>query len=254
MGFACGAADYINKPIRAPIVRIRVKTHLALYDQNRALERLVQDRTAELNETHLEVLHRLGSAGEYRDNETGLHVARVCHYARIIAQAYGLPESEAELLFNAAALHDAGKIGIPDSILFKSGKLTKDEWEIIRSHCEIGHKIIGNHQNSLLKTAGTIALTHHERWDGTGYPQGLKESDIPLFGRIVALADVFDALTSERPYKKAWSMAEAVEEIVRCSEGHFDPKIVESFQRKIPELRAVHQQFADEVCSILGEK
>ena len=247
MGFACGAADYINKPIRAPIVRIRVKTHLALHDQNRALERLVQERTAELNETHLEVLHRLGSAGEYRDNDTGLHVARVCYYSRIIAQEYGLPTSEAELLYNAAALHDAGKIGIPDSILFKSGKLDKDEWEVVRSHCEIGHKIIGNHQNSLLKAAGTIAMTHHERWDGTGYPRGLKENDIPLFGRIVAVADVFDALTSERPYKKAWSVPEAVEEIVRCSEEHFDPKIVESFKRRIPELIAVQQQFADEV-------
>jgi putative two-component system response regulator len=246
-GFACGAADYINKPIRAPIVRLRVKTHLALYDQKRALERLVQERTAELSETYLEVLHRLGSAGEYRDNETGLHVARVCHYARIIAQAYGLPESEAELLFNAAALHDTGKIGIPDGILFKSDKLDKEEWEIIRSHSEIGHKIIGNHENRLLKSAGTIALTHHERWDGTGYPQGLKGADIPLFGRIVAVADVFDALTSKRPYKKAWTMAEASEEIIRCSEAHFDPKIVESFKRKIPELREVQLQYADEV-------
>jgi len=247
MGFACGAADYINKPIRAAIVRLRVKTHLALYDQKRALERLVQERTAEVSEAHLELLHRLGSAGEYRDVDTGLHVARVCHYARIIAQAYGLPEIEAELLFNAAALHDAGKIGIPDGILFKPGKLAKDEWEVIQSHCEIGHKIIGNHENSLLKTAAAIALTHHERWDGTGYPQGLKEDDIPLFGRIVAIADVFDALTSDRPYKKAWSMDDAVEEIVLCSEAHFDPKIVESFKRKIPELMAVKQQFADEV-------
>ncbi len=247
MGFACGAADYINKPIRAPIVRLRVKTHLALYDQKRTLERLVQERTAEVSEAHLELLHRLGSAGEYRDIDTGLHVARVCHYARIIAEAYGLPENEAELLFNAAALHDAGKIGIPDGILFKPGKLSKDEWEVIQSHCEIGHKIIGNHQNSLLKTAANIALTHHERWDGTGYPQGLKETDIPLFGRIVAIADVFDALTSDRPYKKAWSMDDAVEEIVLCSEVHFDPQIVESFKRKIPELMAIKQQFADEV-------
>jgi len=249
MGFACGAADYINKPIRAPIVRLRVKTHLALYDQKRALERLVQERTAEVSEAHLELLHRLGSAGEYRDIDTGLHVARVCHYARIIAQAYGLPENEAELLFNAAALHDAGKIGIPDGILFKPGKLSKDEWEVIQSHCEIGHKIIGNHQNSLLNTAANIALTHHERWDGTGYPQGLKETDIPLFGRIVAIADVFDALTSDRPYKKAWSMNDAVEEIVLCSEVHFDPQIVKAFKRRIPELIAIKQQFADNVSS-----
>jgi PAS domain S-box-containing protein len=247
-GFACGAVDYITKPIQAPIVRARVRAHLALYEQNRTLEHLVQERTAELNETHLEVLHRLGSAGEYRDNETALHVARVCHYSRIIARAFGLPESSAELLYNAAALHDAGKIGIPDSILFKPDKLDDDEWNIIRSHCEIGHKIIGDHKSSLLKTAGTIALTHHERWDGNGYPQRLIKSDIPIEGRIVAVADVFDALTSQRPYKDAWSVDEAAGEIMQCREKHFDPQIVDSFLHKIPELTLVKQQFADVVC------
>ncbi|MDD5285210.1 MAG: two-component system response regulator [Desulfuromonadaceae bacterium] len=245
MGFACGAVDYITKPIRAPIVQARVKTHLALFDQNRALERLVQERTAELNETRLEILHRLGCAGEYRDNDTGQHVVRVCHYSRIIAKASGLPESEAELLYNAATLHDTGKIGIPDSILFKPGKLDEEEWNIIRSHCEIGHKIIGNKQNSLLKTAATVAMTHHERWDGSGYPQGLKGADIPLWGRIVAVADVFDALTSERPYKRAWNVTEAVEEIERCREQHFDPHIVDSFMRIIPEITYIKEQFSD---------
>ena len=246
-GFDCGAVDYITKPIRAAIVRVRVKTQLAIHTQKRALWEMVKERTAALNAVHLEVLHRLGSAGEFRDNETGLHVSRVCRYSLLIAQAYGLPENEEELLFNAAALHDAGKIGIPDRILLKSGKLDRDEFEIMQTHCEIGHKIIGNHENSLLKTAATIALTHHERWDGTGYPQGLKGTDIPLFGRIVAVADVFDALTCKRPYKEAWTMAEAVEEIVRCSEAHFDPQIVESFKRRIPELREVQLQFADDV-------
>jgi len=245
MGFSCGAVDYITKPIRIPIVRSRVKTHLALYDQNRALEHLVQERTAELNESRLEILHRLGSAGEYRDNETGLHITRVCHYSRIIAQSIGLSEGEAELLYDAAALHDTGKIGIPDSILFKPGKLDNDEWNIMRTHSEIGYKIIGSHQNSLLKAAATVALTHHEHWDGFGYPQRLKGSDIPLFGRIVAIADVFDALTSERPYKKAWSVAEAVEEIVRCRESHFDPQLVDAFLLKVPELTVVQQQFID---------
>jgi putative two-component system response regulator len=244
-GFACGAVDYITKPIRSAIVRARVKTHLALYDQNRALEKLVNERTVELNTTRLEVLHRLGSAGEYRDNETGLHVIRVCHYSRIIGKAVGLSESEAELLFNAAALHDVGKIGIPDSILFKPGKLDAQEWEIIRAHCEIGYKIIGPHQNKLLKSAAQVALTHHERWDGTGYPQGLKGNDIPLFGRIVAVVDVFDALTSLRPYKHAWSIAEAVEEITRSREKHFDPQIVDAFLSKLPELTEVQRQLAD---------
>jgi len=245
MGFACGAVDYITKPIRVPIVQARVKTHLALHDQNRALEHLVQERTGELNESSLEILHRLGSAGEYRDNETGHHVVRVCHYSRIIAQAYGLTESDAELLYNAAALHDIGKIGIPDSILFKPGKLDKDEWKVVRSHCEIGFKIIGLNRNRLLKTAATVALTHHERWDGSGYPLGLKMNTIPLFGRIVAVADVFDALTSDRPYKAAWSVNASIEEVVRWSERQFDPQVVEAFLSVIPELIQVQQQFPD---------
>jgi len=158
----------------------------------------------------------------------------------------GLPESEAELLYNAATLHDTGKIGIPDSILFKPGKLDEEEWKVIRTHCEIGRKIIGDHTSSLLKTAASIALTHHERWDGTGYPQNLKGNTIPLFGRIVAIADVFDALTCVRPYKRAWPVAEAVEEIVRYKDKHFDPKIVDVFLRSIPEITAVQQQFVDE--------
>lgn len=245
MGFACGGVDYITKPIQAAIVRARVRTHLALYNQNRALELLVRERTAELNETRLEVLHRLGSAGEYRDNETGQHVVRVSSYSRILALALGLPESEAELIYNAAPLHDTGKIAIPDSILFKPGKLDNEEWVIMRTHSEIGYKIIGNHRSPLLKAAATVALSHHERWDGHGYPQRLKENEIPIFGRIVGLADVFDALTSVRPYKRAWPVAEAVEEIVRCREKHFDPKIVDAFLSKLAELTAVMRECVD---------
>ena len=245
MGFACGAADFITKPIRTLIVRARVKTHLALYDQNRTLERLVQERTAELDETRLEILHSLGSAGEYRDNETGLHVVRVCHFSRIIAKAYGLLENDAELLFNAASLHDTGKIGIPDNILLKPGKLDADEWKVMRTHCEIGFKIIGVHQNHMLSAAATIALSHHERWDGNGYPNQIKAGAIPLFGRIVALVDVFDALTSVRPYKQAWTVDDAIGEIVRCRGAHFDPEVVDAFLSVIPELTAIHLQFAD---------
>jgi putative two-component system response regulator len=242
-GFACGAVDYITKPVRASIVRARVKTHLALYSQNAALEHLVQERTAELSRSHLEILHRLGSAAEYRDNETGQHIVRVCHFSRIIAQGLGLPESEADLLFTAAALHDLGKIGIPDSILFKPGKLNDVEWRIIRTHCEIGYKIIGENQTLLLKTAAIVALTHHEHWDGAGYPQALKGSSIPLFGRIVAVADMFDALISERPYKKPWSLAEAIREISSRRERHFDPKVVDAFLQVIPALSSAHEQF-----------
>lgn len=247
IGFDCGAVDYITKPIRAAIVRARVKTHLAVHNQNRTLERLVEERTAELNETRLEILHRLGSAGEQRDNETGLHVVRVCHFSRIIAKAIGLPDSEANLVFNTAALHDTGKIGIPDSILLKPGKLDENEWKIMQSHCEIGHQIIGADRHNLLETAASIALTHHERWDGTGYPQNLKGNSIPLFGRIVAIVDVFDALTSVRPYKKAWSVEEAVAEIVRCRNQHFDSNIVDAFLTVLPELVKIQQKFIDTV-------
>ena len=246
MGFACGAVDYITKPIRAAIVKSRVRTHLALYDQSRILESLVQQRTSELVSTYFEVLHRLGVAGEFRDSETGLHVSRVCMYSRIIALTLGLSESEVEVLYHAAALHDVGKIGIPDHILLKPGKLDEEEWKIIRSHCDIGQKIIGCHPNNeLLTSAATIAMTHHERWNGSGYPQGLGLMDIPIFGRIVSIADVFDALTSKRPYKKAWPVPDAVREIVCCSGQHFDPQIVDSFLLNITELTSVQQQYAE---------
>ncbi len=247
MGFDCGAVDYIAKPIRAPIVRSRVRTHLALYNQNRTLEHLVRERTAKLDETRLEILNRLGSAGEMRDNETGLHVVRVCHYCQIIARTIGLPENEVGLLFSTAGLHDIGKIGIPDSILLKPGKLDEDEWKIMRTHSEIGHRILGPNPDSLIQSAAIIALTHHERWDGTGYPNGLSGSKIPLFGRIVPVADVFDALTSERPYKKAWPISEAIEEVARCSGHHFDPQIVDAFLNKMHEVTEVCQKFADAV-------
>jgi putative two-component system response regulator len=244
-GFACGAVDYINKPVRAPIVKARVKTHLALFDQNRILEERVRQRTEELVESRNEILRRLGSAGEYRDNDTGLHVTRVCHYSRLIALAYGLPETEAELLFNAAALHDVGKIAIPDSILFKNGRLNAEEWQVVKSHCEIGANIIGEHQSELLTTAATVALTHHERWDGTGYPRGLRGTAIPLFGRIVAVADVFDALTSERPYKIPWSVADAVHTIREDSGAQFDPDVVTAFVRIIRQLTEIKETCSD---------
>jgi putative two-component system response regulator len=245
MGFSCGGVDYITKPIKAPIVQARVKTHLALYDQNVTLDEMVRKRTTELTETRLEILQRLGRAAEYRDNETGMHVVRMSRYARIIALEYGLQKDEADLLFHVAPMHDVGKIGIPDKVLLKPGKLDEDEWRIIRSHCDIGRKIIGQHKSRLLQSAASVAHTHHEKWDGTGYPSGLKGTDIPLFSRIVALVDVFDALTSERPYKKAWPVDDAVTEIRNCSDRHFDPDVVDAFLRRLPEIYLVKEQFAD---------
>jgi putative two-component system response regulator len=245
-GFSCGGVDYITKPISASIVRARVKTHLALYDQNRALEERVQERTAELNESRLEILNRLGRAAEYKDNETGMHVVRMSRFCKIIALEYGLPKEEAELLLHVAPMHDIGKIGIPDRVLLKPGRLDADERAIIETHCDIGRKIIGTHTSNLLKASASVAYTHHEKWDGSGYPEGMPGAEIPLFSRILAVADVFDALTSERPYKKAWTVEEAVTEIKKCSGSHFDPALVEVFLRCLPEIVSVKQQFADD--------
>ena len=228
-GFAVGAVDYIAKPISPSIVRARVKTHLALYDQNRTLEKKVKDRTRELNDTRLEIVRRLGIASEFKDNETGMHVLRMSKYSHLIALESGLPDDEADLIFHASPMHDVGKIGIPDRILLKPGKLDDDEWLTMKTHCKIGYDIIGSHDSDLLKTAAITALTHHEKWDGSGYPRGAKEDDIPLAGRIVAVADIFDALTSERPYKKAWPADTAFDHIKKESGKHFDPAIVDSF-------------------------
>lgn len=245
-GFACGAVDYLSKPVNSSIVRARVKTHLALYDQNRDLEDKVRERTAELNDTRLEIIRRLGRAAEYKDNETGMHVIRMSRYSQLIALEYGFSAGEAELVLHAAPMHDVGKIGIPDLVLLKPAKLNDDEWNIMRTHSYIGYKIIGDHPSELLKAAAVAAYTHHEKWDGSGYPRRLKQEDIPLIGRIVAVADVFDALTSVRPYKDAWPVEEAVAEIRKRSGSHFDPALVEAFSKRIPEMLEVKQQFADD--------
>lgn len=241
-GFELGAVDYITKPVSPSIVKARVKTHLALFDQNRVLEKKVKERTAELHDTRLQIIHCLGAASEYRDEETGTHISRMSQYSRIIALAAGLPVTEAELLLQAAPMHDVGKIGIPDRILLKPGKLDAEEWEIMKTHTTIGAEIIGSHPSDLLTLAVQVALTHHEKWDGTGYPYGLAGEKIPIHGRIVMLADVFDALTSHRPYKKAWSEAAAIQEINDMSGHHFDPQLVLAFMKALPEILAVKKE------------
>ena len=238
-GFELGAVDYITKPVSPPIVCARVKTQLALLDQNRLLEKRVLERTAEIRETRLQIIHCLSTAAEYRDEETGTHIYRMSQYSRMIALAAGMSSEEADLLLQASPMHDVGKIGIPDRILLKPGKLDAEEWEIMKTHTTIGGKIIGDHPSKLLELAKEVALTHHEKWDGSGYPRGLVGENIPLSGRIVMLADVFDALTSERPYKKAWTEADAITEIGHGSGTHFDPKIVTAFMKTLPEILEV---------------
>jgi putative two-component system response regulator len=244
-GFALGAVDYITKPVSPPIVQARVKTHLALYDQNRELEQKVRERTAELNHTRLEIIKRLGRAGEFRDNETGMHVVRVAHYCRLLGEAVRMNEEDVDLLFNAAPMHDIGKIGIRDNVLLKPGKLDDEEIKIMRQHVPFGAEIIGEHPDGLLSMARQIALTHHEKWDGTGYHRGLKGEQIPQVGRITAIADVFDALTSVRPYKKAWSVEDAVALLQREAGTSFDPELVKLFVGVLPQILAVREKYSD---------
>lgn len=245
-GLDTGAVDYITKPISPPIVKARVRTHLALYDQSRELERMVRQRTLELLTTRQQIIRRLGRAAEFKDNETGNHVLRMSHYARLIALAHGLGEESAGIIFNTAPMHDIGKIGIPDAILLKPGKLDPAEWEVMYRHPVMGAEIIGKHDNELLETARIIALTHHEKWDGSGYPQRLAGEAIPLEGRIVAIADVFDALMSVRPYKAAVSLEAALQYFDEQTGRHFDPTLIAAFKSALPEILRIKEIYADE--------
>ncbi|HET6787024.1 MAG TPA: two-component system response regulator [Aquabacterium sp.] len=246
LGLALGAVDYITKPISPPLVQARVRTHLALYDQSRELERMVAQRTAELVATRQQIIRRLGRAAEYKDHEGGNHVVRMAHVARLIGLEAGLGPASLQLLFQTTAMHDVGKIGIPDHILLKPGPLTPDEWTQVRTHPQIGAEIIGAHENELLSVARTIALSHHERWDGTGYPLGLQGEQIPLFGRIVAIADVFDALMSRRPYKAAYPLAQTLEIMASERGKHFDPTLLDAFFARQHEIVQIMAQYSDE--------
>jgi|SRR5664280_160817 len=245
-GLELGAVDYITKPYTASLVRSRVRTHVALHRHSEHLKELVRQRTAELLETRLEIIRRLGRAAEYRDNETGMHIMRMSHTTRLLALAHGMSDSRAELLFQASPMHDVGKIGIPDSVLLKPGKLTPDEWEIIKKHPRIGAEIIGDHGSELIVMARMIALRHHERWDGTGYPDGLSGLDIPIEARIVALADVFDALLSVRPYKHAWTLDRTLDYINSERGKHFDPDVIDVLLRMLPECLKVRDEYRDD--------
>jgi putative two-component system response regulator len=245
LGFTIGAEDYILKPVSPPIVRARVATHLALYDQRRDLEEEVKKRTEEIEETRLEIIRRLGRAAEYRDNETGMHVIRMSHYCRLLAQALQLRDEEADLILHATPMHDVGKIGIPDRILLKPGPLDDEERKVMMLHCAYGVGIIGKHKSPLLTAASTIAYEHHERWDGKGYPTGLLGQNINVYARVTAIADVFDALTSKRPYKEAWPVEKAVRLIQDQGGSQFDPDMTLLVPEILPAILEIRQRFAD---------
>ena len=232
-GFDVGGVDYLTKPVSPPVVRARVRTHLSLV------------RMEELRETRLQIVQRLGRAAEYKDNETGMHVIRMSHFSQLLALAAGCSPAWAEDLLNAAPMHDVGKIGIPDAVLCKPGPLDADEWATMRRHPEIGAEIIGEYPSGVLQLAREIALAHHEKWDGSGYPRGLAGEAIPLSARIVAIADVFDALTTRRPYKEPWPVQDALDHIAAQAGKHFDPALVALFAPLLPQLLEIRARWAE---------
>lgn len=234
-----GAKDFVNKPFNADEVLLRIRTlletrflYLQIQSQNQMLEAKVRERTRELEAAQIEIIERLARAAEFRDDNTGQHTERVGQMAALLARELGLADSEVSLIRRAAPLHDVGKIGIPDSILLKLGKLTPAEFELVKTHTTIGARILSGSRFALLRMAEEIAFSHHEQWDGRGYA-GLAGDQIPLAGRIVTVADVFDALTQKRPYKAAWPVEEAVAEIERQRGRQFDPNVVDAFLRII---------------------
>jgi putative two-component system response regulator len=235
-----GAADFISKPYAVDEVLLRVRNqlhtrslHLAVAGQNRELERKVQERTRELEDTAWEVLERLARAAELRDDDTGMHTRRVAELSARIAAAMGLPGTEVEMIRRTSPLHDVGKIGIPDGVLLKPGKLSEGEWELMKRHTLIGAQILSSGRSEMVRMAEQIALSHHERWDGGGYPAGAAGEAIPLSARIVALADVYDALSSDRPYRPAWPRERVMAEITAGRGTHFDPCVVDAFLAQV---------------------
>ena len=255
-----GANDFISKPIDITEVRVRMASLLKMKEAQDAikrhraeLEKTIERRTASLRkaleetaeaqrrtyEAHLETIHRLAVAAEYRDEHTAAHIHRMSRYSALLARRFNLPPGEEELILHASPMHDVGKIGIPDAMLLKPGKLTGEEWVVMKEHSIIGSRILSGSSSELLGAGEIIALSHHEKWDGSGYPRGLAGEDIPLLGRICAVADVFDALTSERPYKEAFSNEKALTIMKEGRDTHFDPELLDLFVEHLEEVVAI---------------
>ena len=261
-----GANDFVAKPIDSTELSVRMasllrmkKFHDELKDYQAHLEEMVSDKTKSLRgalveleharlatvRAHMETIHKLSAAAEYKDEDTASHIMRMSRYCAVIAEHAGFDAESVDLILNSSPMHDIGKLGIPDAILLKPGKLDAKEWEIMRQHAEIGAKILGNSSSQYLELGAVIAMTHHEKWDGSGYPQGLAGEDIPIYGRICAVADVFDALTTRRPYKEALSNERALEIMTQGRGQHFDPALFDIFLAQISRIEAIQGEYQD---------
>lgn len=246
-GLELGAVDYLAKPVSAALMLARVGTHLALYSRRRALEDEVRARTEELYATRLQLIRRLACAMEFREGGLSHRVMRVSHYVRTLALELGVDAPSAQLLFDAVPLYDIGKLGVPDYILRSADRLNKVEWQEMRRHPEIGATIIGEHKDPLLATARLMALYHHERWDGSGYPNRLAGERIPLSARILALADAFEAMTSTQRHRRPIPARDAAAQLVLDAGKQFDPRVVTAFRNVLPEFEKVMATFNDEL-------
>ena len=254
-----GITDFLSKPVDARECLARCRNlltlrrqQLALEDRRRLLEHMVEDATREVREREKETLLRLARAGEFRDEETGFHLIRMSRYSRLIATAVGLDRDEAETVELAAPLHDIGKIGIPDQILLKPEKLDPAEWQVMRRHPVIGHEILKGSASKYVRMGALIALGHHEKYDGSGYPNGLVGDHIPLCARIVAVADVYDALTTARPYKKAWRSDQAFEYVEAQRGKHLDPRLVDAFVAAKKEVVEVQNEWREPAPQVIA--
>ena len=248
-----GVTDFLAKPVDPAEARVRFanllalrRSHLQLRDRNRWLADEVRKATATVFEREQELIVRMSKAAEFRDPETGAHIVRMARYSELIARRLGMNDEYCELILRAAPMHDLGKLGIPDGILLKPGKLTDEEFQVMTRHPQIGHEILSGSESHLIQFGAEIALTHHEKWDGSGYPNGLQGEAIPLSGRIVAVADVFDALTSERPYKAAWPLDKARKLLEDNSGSHFDPACVAAFLAEWDKVLQIRAEVVDE--------
>ncbi len=248
-----GATEFLPKPIEPIELKNRLRnlyklkqTQNALKTYNISLQKDISHAAQSLQQREYETLSVLSNLAEYKDPETGSHINRVAHYSKMLAYKLGLSPEESDVIFYASPLHDMGKVGIPDSILLKPGKLTDDEFNIMKTHAEIGYQILCKAENPYLKAGAIICISHHEKYNGKGYPAGISGKDIPLYGRITAIADVFDALTSSRPYKRAWTFDEAMTLIEQEKNQHFDPELAQIFIDNRDAVKTIFTKFEED--------